>query len=212
MQIKVAIVEDQRDLREMLGILINGSPGFACIGTFADAEEALLKISDTSPDVVLVDIHLPGKSGIQLIAQLTLQMPNTKFMVCSSLEDDENIFNALKAGANGYIIKSSAPVKILDAIQDVYNGGAPMSSQIARKVVAHFNPRSQDHAEFNKLSPREKEILAYLAKGYRYKEIAGFLFISVETVRKHIQNIYEKLQVGSRTDALNKIGGKSILF
>jgi DNA-binding NarL/FixJ family response regulator len=125
--------------------------------------------------------------------------------MCTSLEDNDSIFNALKAGAAGYISKSSSPVKILDAITDAYNGGAPMSSQIARKVVASFQPDKNANPELQKLSVREQEILQYLSKGYRYKEISGFLFISIETVRKHIHNIYDKLQVNSRTDALNKV-------
>ena len=205
MCINVVIIEDQTDLREMLGVLVNGSAGFKCVGQFAYAEEAIAQIPGLNPDVALVDIHLPGKSGITLVHTLKTQLPTLKFVICSSLEDDDNIFNALKAGADGYITKSSAPVKILEAIQDVYNGGAPMSSQIARRVVSYFNPREKENPELAKLSAREKEILTLLAKGYRYKEIAGMLYISIDTVRKHIHNIYEKLQVSSRTDALNKI-------
>lgn len=205
MSIKVVIIEDQKELREMLGVLINGSMGFKCLAQFEDAEEAIAQMPGLMPDVALVDIHLPGKSGITLVSTLKPQMPDTKFVMCSSLEDDNNIFNALKAGAEGYISKTSSPVKILEAIQDVFNGGSPMSSQIARKVVSYFNPQEKVNPELTKLSAREKEILQYLAKGYRYKEVAGFLFISIETVRKHIHNIYEKLQVSSRTDAINKV-------
>ncbi|TZF84070.1 response regulator transcription factor [Pedobacter sp. BS3] len=210
MSIKVVIIEDQKELREMLGALINGSTGFQCIAQFEDAEDATAQMPGLTPDVALVDIHLPGKSGINLISALKDKIPGTKFMICSSLEDDDNIFNALKAGADGYISKSSSPVKILEAIQDVYNGGSPMSSHIARRVVSYFNPREKVNTELAKLSSREKEILQYLAKGYRYKEVAGFLYISIETVRKHIHNIYEKLQVSSRTDALNKISGGNL--
>jgi DNA-binding NarL/FixJ family response regulator len=205
MAINVAIIEDQQDLRDMLVVLINGSSGFSCAGAFENAEEAITAIPLLNPDVVLVDIHLPGQSGISCVSSLKQQCVDTHFVMCTSLEDNESIFNALKAGAAGYISKSSSPIKILDAITDAYNGGAPMSSQIARKVVASFQPDKNANTELQKLSVREQEILQYLSKGYRYKEISGFLFISIETVRKHIHNIYEKLQVNSRTDALNKV-------
>lgn len=210
MPIKVAIIEDQKELREMLAILINGSNGFECINQFSNAEEATHQIPNLIIDVILVDIHLPGQSGIWLVQMLKQKNKNLKFIMCSSLEDSEHIFNALKAGADGYITKSSPPIKILEAIQEAYNGGAPMSSQIARKVVSYFNPREHQESELSKLSAREKEILSYLAKGYRYKEIASFLFISTDTVRKHIHHIYEKLQVSSRTDAINRITGNPI--
>lgn len=205
MAINVAIIEDQQDLRDMLVVLINGSNGFSCAGAFENAEDAITAIPLLNADVVLVDIHLPGQSGISCVSNLKEQCSQTHFVMCTSLEDNESIFNALKAGAAGYISKSSSPIKILDAITDAYNGGAPMSSQIARKVVASFQPNKNANTELQKLSVREQEILQYLSKGYRYKEISGFLFISIETVRKHIHNIYEKLQVNSRTDALNKV-------
>jgi DNA-binding NarL/FixJ family response regulator len=205
MAINVAIIEDQQDLRDMLVVLINGSSGFSCAGAFENAEDAITSIPLLNPDVVLVDIHLPGQSGISCVSKLKQHCAQTHFVMCTSLEDNESIFNALKAGAAGYISKSSSPLKILDAITDAYNGGAPMSSQIARKVVASFQPDKNANPELQKLSVREQEILQYLSKGYRYKEISGFLFISIETVRKHIHNIYDKLQVNSRTDALNKV-------
>jgi DNA-binding NarL/FixJ family response regulator len=205
MSINVAIIEDQQELRAMLAILINGSSGLTCAAVFENAEDAIIAIPSLNPDVVLVDIHLPGQSGITCVNLLKQQNPDIKFVMCTSLEDNESIFNALKAGAAGYISKSSSPVKILEAITDVYNGGAPMSSQIARKVVAFFQPDKTINPELQKLSVREQEILQYLSKGYRYKEISGFLFVSTETIRKHIHNIYEKLQVNSRTDALNKV-------
>jgi DNA-binding NarL/FixJ family response regulator len=205
MTIKVVVVEDQKELRDMLAILINGSEGFTCLDKFENAEDAMATIPALNPDVVLMDIHLPSQSGIACVSYLRDLCPATKFLMCSSLEDTENIFNALKAGAAGYISKSSPPVKILEAITDVVNGGAPMSSQIARKVVSFFQPDKKVNTELQKLSAREQEILQYLSKGYRYKEISGVLFINIETVRKHIHNIYHKLQVSSRTDALNKI-------
>ena len=206
-ELKVAIIEDQQELREMLAQLLDGSEGFVCAAMFENAEEAVKILPSLKPNVILVDIHLHGQSGITAVKILKDQCGDAKFLMCTSLEDTDNIFNALKAGADGYISKTSSPVKILDAITDVYNGGAPMSSQIARKVVTFFQTEAPKrlNPELQKLSNREQEILQYLSKGYRYKEISGFLFISIETVRKHIHNIYEKLQVSSRTDALNKV-------
>ena len=166
------------------------------------------KIPQLEPDVVMVDIHMPGGiSGIETVTKLKVFCPDIKCIMCTSLEDTENIFNALQAGATGYITKSTPPEKILEAITDVYDGGSPMNSQIAKKVIDYFFPKNPEkkNAELEKLSAREQEILAYLSKGYRYKEIASLLFVSIETVRKHIHNIYEKLQVNSRTDALNKV-------
>lgn len=210
MKVAVAVVEDQKETREMLSQLINSSTGYECVATFETGEEAIREIPILKPSVVLVDIHLAVLSGIACVRTLKLQCPDIQFIMCTSLEDTDNIFNALQAGATGYMTKSSTPEKILDAIADACNGGAPMSSQIARKVIGYFNTIPElRNKEIDKLSSREQEILGYLAKGYRYKEIAGVLFINIETVRKHIHNIYEKLQVNSRTDALNKIYPKT---
>ena len=191
----------------MLSVLINGSEGYTCVATYASGDEAVTGIPDTQPDVVLVDIHLPnGISGIECVARLKAILPWVQFIMCTSLEDAETVFTALQSGATGYIIKSTPPAKILDAITDVYNGGSPMSSQIARKVISYFHVRAaKKNDELEKLSTREQEILEQLSKGFRYKEIATKLFINIETVRKHIHNIYDKLQVSSRTDALNKV-------
>lgn len=207
MSIKVVIIEDQKDTRDMLGILVNGSEGYECLATYSSCEEAIPDLPVLSPDVALVDINLPGMSGIACVRRLKELCPATQYVMCTSLEDSDTIFEALQAGANGYITKSATPAKMLDAITDAYNGGSPMSSQIARKVVSFFHQRDQarGNTELQKLSPREQEILGYLSKGYRYKEIAATLFLSIETVRKHIHNIYEKLQVDSRIDALNKV-------
>lgn len=190
----------------MLTLLVNGHPNYTCINSFASGEEAITAIPALQPQIVLMDIHLPGHTGIQCVKTLKQSCPNTQFIMCTSLEDADNIFKALQAGATGYLIKSSGPGKILEAIGDAYNGGSPMSSQVARKVVNYFTGPTQIKAntELEKLSSREQEILSYLSKGYRYKEVADKLFISIETVRKHIHNIYEKLQVSSRTEAINK--------
>ncbi len=206
MTIRVAVIEDQKDTRDMLAILINGSDGYKCIASYETGEEAIKGIPDIEPDVVLVDINLPGLSGTETVKQLKTTCPEMQFIMCTSLEDADNIFSALQAGATGYLTKSTTPTKILDAISDAYAGGAPMSSQIARKVITFFQTKTEKtNKELDKLSAREQEILDYLSKGYRYKEIASLLFINIETVRKHIHNIYEKLQVNSRTDALNKV-------
>lgn len=204
--IRVAVIEDEEQTRNMLASLISVQERYECIGAFENGEDAISHIPGLKPDVVLVDIHLPGLSGTQCVARLKARLPGTQFVMCTSLEDTDTIFGALQAGATGYITKSTPPDKISEAITDVYNGGSPMSSQIARKVITFFQQRTEKaNKELDKLSTREQEILDYLSKGYRYKEIASVLFINIETVRKHIHNIYEKLQVNSRTDALNKV-------
>ncbi|MGZ3885346.1 MAG: response regulator transcription factor [Bacteroidia bacterium] len=204
MAIQVGIIEDEKEIRENLEKLIGGSEGFACTHVYATAEEALLHIPGAGLDVVLTDIHLPGKSGIDCVTELKPKCPNTHFLICTSFEDTETVFKALKAGATGYLVKTTQPSKLLDSIVEVYNGGSPMSSHIARKVVVSFNA-TDINPELEKLTPREKEILDHLSKGLRYKEIADKIFVSTETVRTHIRNIYDKLQVNSRTEALNKV-------
>lgn len=207
MEIKVGIIEDERQIRESLVALINGSEGFSCCHVFETAEKAILEIPLLKLDVVLADIHLPGKTGIEAVTLLKPLCPETQFLMCTSFEDTESVFNALKAGASGYITKTTQPSKLLDAITDLHHGGSPMSSHIARKIVSSFQVK-EVNIELQKLSTREKEMLEALSKGLRYKEISDKFFISTETVRKHIRNIYEKLQVNSRTDALNKIYGQ----
>jgi len=204
MSIHVAIVEDEKEIRESLAVLINGSAGYTCIHTFPSAEAALLLLPDLQVDVVLMDIHLPGKTGIECISQLKKQGSQAQFLMCTSFEDPESVFAALKAGANGYLTKTSSPARILEAIAEVNAGGSPMSGTIARKVVSFFQAET-GNKELEKLSTREKEILSLLSKGLRYKEVADKLFLSTETVRTHIRNIYAKLQVTSRTEALNRV-------
>ena len=204
MNIRVGIVEDEKQIRESLMILIDGSEGFSCQHSFEDAEAAILKLPQLDLDVVLMDIHLPGKDGISCVEKLSDVTKSTHYLMCTSFEDTDSVFRALKAGAKGYITKTTQPSKILDAITEIFNGGSPMSSHIARKVVASFHQLPADNLELKKLTEREKEILLLLSEGLRYKEIADKLFLSTETVRTHIRNIYEKLQVNSRTEALNK--------
>jgi len=202
--IHVVIIEDIKEIREGLQLLIDSSDGFACNTTFATAEEAIAGLPGCCPDVALMDIHLPGISGIEAIKKLKVQCPCTQFIMSTVYEDDENIFDSLKAGASGYLLKKTAPSKILEAITEVYNGGSPMSSQIARKVIASFQHKDSIE-EADILTPKEKEVLKALAKGLRYKEIAGEFGVSIETIRSHARKIYEKLQVQSRTEALNKV-------
>lgn len=205
--ISVVIVEDIKEIREGLKLLIGANADFECRFVFASAEEALAKIPEIKPKVVLMDIHLPGISGIESVRRLKPLCPDTLFIMSTVYEDDDNIFESLKAGASGYLLKKTTPDKILEAIREVVDGGSPMSSQVARRVIDSFQKKdSIDTSDI--LTTKEKEILKALAKGLRYKEIAAGMFISIETVRSHARNIYEKLQVQSRTEALNKIYGK----
>lgn len=206
--IHVVIIEDIKEIREGLQMLIDGSDGFTCSKTFSTGELAVSELPGICPDVVLMDINLPGINGIEAVRQLKPLCPGTQFIMSTVYEDDENIFESLKAGANGYLLKKTAPSKILDAIMEVHSGGSPMSSQIARKVIASFQHKDSID-EANILTPKEKEILKALAKGLRYKEIADDMKISIETVRSHARKIYEKLQVQSRTEALNKVYGRN---
>jgi DNA-binding NarL/FixJ family response regulator len=206
--IHVAIIEDVKEIREGLQLLIDGSDGFACTKTFATAEQAIEELPSIHPDVVLTDINLPGMNGINAVRILKQRCPATQFIMSTVYEDDDNIFESLKAGANGYLLKKTAPAKILESITEVYHGGSPMNSLIARKVIASFQQKNSiDEVEI--LTPKEKEILKALSKGLRYKEIADEQHISIETVRSHARKIYEKLQVQSRTEALNKVYGRN---
>lgn len=208
--ISVCIVDDNNELRSALQEIVSMSEGYNCVGTMSTAEEAIRKLPLINPDVVLMDINLGGgESGIDCVRELKPKMPNTNFMMCTVYEEDEKIFEALSAGASGYILKKTAPGKMLEAIRELYQGGAPMSSQIARKVVAAFqNKPAVAGDNLDVLSNREKEILELLSRGLMYKEIAWELSISQETVRKHVYHIYEKLHVTNRVEAVNKFYGR----
>ena len=217
MVITVCIVDDNRDIRTALEQIILMSDEHKLLGSFASAAEAIEKIPILRPNVVLMDINLgEGETGIDCVRQMKGDNPDILFMMCTVYEDDEKIFEALSAGANGYILKKTAPQKLLEAIKELHDGGSPMSSQIARKVVAAFQTRAAEAqssensiaASLSVLSNREKEILELLAKGMLYKEIAAKLFISQETVRKHVYHIYEKLHVNNRVEAINKFFGR----
>lgn len=210
--ITVCIVDDKAELRSALEEIVNMEDGYTCVATIATPEEALLKIPQLKPDVVLMDINLSSnESGIDLVRELKPKIPTTNFMMCTVYEENEKIFEALSAGASGYILKKTDPARLLEAIRELYEGGAPMSSLIARKVVAAFQQQATataETSELDTLSNREKEILEFLSRGLMYKEIAADLFLSPETVRKHVYHIYEKLHVNNRVAAVNKFYGR----
>jgi DNA-binding NarL/FixJ family response regulator len=204
MLITVAIVEDDHRVRESLCVLINGTENIRCISTHSSGEEALEDIFYKKPDVVLMDINLPGMSGIDCVRKLKAALPKTQILMLTMYEDDEKVFQSLVAGASGYLVKRTSPSELLNAIQEVHSGASPMSGKIARTVVEYFHKRQNASPQQEPLSRREEEILRLLAKGYRYKEIADALAISFETVRSHLKNIYDKLHVRSRTEAVVK--------
>jgi DNA-binding NarL/FixJ family response regulator len=200
----VIVVEDDRGLREQLVKILNSGSGIRCVGACESAEDALELVPAKKPDVVVMDIRLPGKSGIECVAELRQILPELQIIMLTVYEDSESIFRALKAGAAGYLVKSSPPAKLLEAIVDVSKGGAPMSSHIARKVVQHFHLAGPAPNRAEDLSPREREVLDLLAEGYIYKEIGDKLGISPETVRTYVKNICEKMHVRSRLEAVGK--------
>lgn len=202
----IAIVEDDEKVRHYLAEQIQLQMEVAEVRVFADAESALRALTAEPADIALFDINLPGMNGIDCIQRLKMLHPRMQMMVLTVYDNADTIFDALKAGATSYLLKSTPPEKVLEAIREVYNGGSPISSQIARKVIEAFTLREKTNEYFQDLSRREQEILDLLSRGYRYKEIADKLYVSLETVRTHIRNIYEKLQVNSRAEALKKTG------
>lgn len=204
MNIRVAIVEDDIKVRKSLEVLIEGSFGFNCFATYGDGESALRGLPKEKPDVVLMDINLPKMNGIECVQKLKQKMPDMLIIMLTVYEDTQKIFSSLKAGAVGYLLKSSRPDEIIQAVTDVYEGGSPMTTQIARKVVQSFYRDDSKNNEIVHLTEREHEILDLLSKGYIYKEIADQLFISPDTVHNHLRHIYEKLHVHSRTEAVVK--------
>jgi len=204
MSIRVAIVEDDPGVREALKAIIHKAPSLSFGGAYGSAEEAFDPILAERPDVALVDINLPGKSGIALVAELKAKRPQLQVMMITVYEDSDQIFDSLRAGASGYLLKRSQPQEIVQAIELLQAGGAPMSAEVARKVVDFFQKRPAPRSDLEQLTSRELEILKELSKGYRYKEIAERLKIGIETVRTHVHHIYEKLHVESRTEAVVK--------
>jgi RNA polymerase sigma factor (sigma-70 family) len=202
--ITVSIVEDDARVRESLAGLISRAPGFECVSHYPTGEEALAEIPKKKPAVVLMDINLPGMSGIDCVRKLKAVEPSCQIVMLTVYENTEQIFKALANGASGYLLKSTPPEELLSAVQDVHRGGSPMTSHIARKVVQSFQQSAPSSKATDNLSPREQEVLELLAKGFLYKEIADQLHISFETVHTYIRRIYEKLQVRSRTEAVAK--------
>ena len=205
MNIRVTIFDDNQSLRVGLYHLLNGSPGFECVGTFENCASLLKNVKDTNPDVILMDIAMPGMNGIEAVKILRDKYPDLKIMMQTIFEDNDKIFQSILAGASGYILKDTAAVRILDFIKETYEGGAPMSPSVATKVLKMVGQSvsTVKQNDFN-LSDREKEILACLVKGMSYKLIADACLISVETVRGHIRNIYNKLHVHSKGEAIVK--------
>jgi DNA-binding NarL/FixJ family response regulator len=202
--IRVCLVEDDRTTSEGLVKLLRHAADLVCLGAFPNAKEAQQNIPRLAPDVVLMDINLPEENGIDCVAKLKSACPRIEFLMLTTYDSSQLIFDALKAGASGYLLKRSAPDELLQAIRDVHGGGSPMSMQIARKVVAHFHQVRKPSGEFDALTQREQEILALLAKGLAYKQIADRLTISPSTVHGHLHAIYKKLHVQSGTEAVAK--------
>lgn len=209
MSISVSIVEDDAQVRGSLVKLINGSPGYRCVSQHASGETALQEIPRNKPDVTLMDINLPGISGVECVRQLKPLLPDMQIIMLTVYQNTENIFNALAAGATGYLLKQTPPDELLTAIRNVHDGGSPMSSHIARKIVQSFQQAPAAAAKDQALSPREAEVLDLLAKGYLYKEIADAMQVTYATVHTHIRHIYEKLHVRSRTEAVAKHLGQN---
>lgn len=204
MSISIAIVEDEKNYNNALKKVIDYQKDMKVIAQFFDGNDAIINLPDISPDVVMMDIQLQDMLGIEIIEKLRKEIPNTHFIMCTSFDDDEKVFNSLKAGAMGYLVKGESMDKILSSIRDVYNGGAPMSFSIARRVLKHFEKKLPEIKGFDELTEREKEILELLSQGLLYKEIADQKFISIDTVKKHVGNIYRKLHVNNKVEAVNK--------
>jgi DNA-binding NarL/FixJ family response regulator len=205
MRVNVSLVEDNAGVRESFTLALNGAPNLHCLGAYASGEEALRAIPTAPPDVVLMDVHLPGMSGITCVARLRSLLPKLQILMLTRFEESDTIFQALRAGASGYLVKNIPPTELVQAIEQVHAGGAPMSMQIARKVISHFQaiPAASDGLE--SLTQKEQEVLHLLAKGRLQKNIAVTLGISVNTLRSHLRSIYEKLHVHSRAEATLKL-------
>jgi DNA-binding NarL/FixJ family response regulator len=209
MPIKVAIVEDDAALRRTMTDILRRAPECECVGAYPSGEEALREIPEQTPQVVLMDIDLPGMDGVECVRRLADVRPQTQILMLTVYKDAESIFDALAAGAVGYLVKPVRATQLVEAIHDVYGGGAPMTSGIARKVVQAFRKSAPATAEVEELSPREQEVLEYLSQGYLYKEIADRTGTSYATIRTHIERIYHKLHVRSRSQAVARYLGRT---
>jgi len=205
MNIRITIFEDNHSLRIGLGQLINGTPGYQCVGAFEDCSNLLKNIRDTTPDIVLMDIGMPGIDGIEAVKILREKYPDIKILMQTIFEENEKIFQSILAGASGYILKNTPSARIMEAIKETYEGGAPMSPSIATKVLKMVIQQPSNPSENSfKLSEREKDVLSYLVRGMSYKMVADACLISIDTVRVHIRSIYEKLHVHSKGEAIAK--------
>ncbi len=204
MPIKVCIVEDNADMRESVAQVLNQAPGLCCTSTYATAEAAVDDLPRQKPDVALVDINLPGMNGIECVSKLKAQLPKLQVLMFTRYEQSDRIFDSIRAGASGYLLKRIPAEELIKAVEQVHSGGAPMTMQVARKVINYFQQIQKPKAAIDKLTPREQEVLALLAQGYLYKEICDQLDISINTLRNHLRAIYEKLHVHSRTEATIK--------
>ncbi|HEX7860221.1 MAG TPA: response regulator transcription factor [Verrucomicrobiae bacterium] len=202
--IRVSVVEDDAEIRVELAALLSDTPGFLLVSEHDTGSDAIARIPQVLPEVVLMDINLPGMTGIECVRLLKRCMPEIQVLMLTIYEDSVSIFESLKAGADGYLLKRLPGEKLIEAIHDARNGGAPMSAQIARKVVKYFNEQDRRKSELHDLSVREREVLKELAEGRPYKEIATTLNVSIDTVRKHLQSVYQKLHVHNRTEAVVK--------
>jgi len=202
--ITVSIVEDIDDVRNGLAGIIRMSEGFIVINSFASAEEALPVLISSPPDIVIMDINLPGMNGIDCIRQARIKNPQIQFMMFTIYENSDTVFDALEAGATGYLLKNSSPAKIVESLRELYEGGSPMNAEIAKKLVTRFQKKASTLDEYH-LTPKEHEVLQLMSKGYLYKEIAAELNNTVNTIKQHIRHIYEKLHVQNKAEAINKV-------
>ena len=209
MKIRVAIVEDDKKYNQELKNIIDFQQDMECVAQFFNGKNALQKLEDLEPDVVLMDIQLQDLSGIDIVFKLTELMPGTTFVMCTSFENDEKIFSALRAGASGYLVKGDPLDKIIQAILEAHKGGAPMSFAIAKRVLQHFQESKIQVQSLSLLTVTEKEVLELLAQGLLYKEIADKKNVTIDTIKKHIGNIYRKLQVSNKIEAINKFNTKN---
>ncbi|WP_166925706.1 response regulator transcription factor [Flavobacterium poyangense] len=209
MKIRVAIVEDDKNYNQALKNIIDFQNDMECVAQFFNGKNALQKLEALEPDVVLMDIQLQDLSGIDIVFKLTESMPGTTFIMCTSFENDEKIFSALRAGASGYLVKGDPLTKIIQAILEAHNGGAPMSYAIAKRVLQHFQESKVQVQSVALLTVTEKEVLELLAQGLLYKEIADKKNVTIDTIKKHIGNMYRKLQVSNKIEAINKFNNKN---
>jgi len=202
--ITVCIVEDIEDIRNGLAAIINMTEGFTVLQTFSNAENALQHLNSLQPDIAIMDINLPGMSGIECIRRVHEKNQSIQFMMFTIYENSDTVFEALQAGATGYILKNSSPVKIIESLREMYTGGSPMNAEIAKKLVTRFQKQTLPQNEYH-LTPKEQKILELMSKGYLYKEIAAELKNTINTIKQHIRNIYEKLHVQNKVEAINKV-------